>query len=84
MSLRNKVADLLKTRLDASEIEVVDESAGHAGHSETGAHFFVHIVSPKFNGKTRIERHQMVYEALKDELRENVHALRIRALSTED
>ena len=58
---------------------------GHApidGRGET--HFRVEIVSPAFVGKSRVERHRMVNDLLSAELRERVHALRIKARAPEE
>ena len=64
-------------------LKVLDEShlhAGHAGHRPGGqTHYRVYIVSAAFKGKSRIDRHRMINEALKDELAGGVHALAIHA-----
>lgn len=46
-----------------------------------GRHFSALIVSPAFEGKTRVARHQLVYAALGDRMREEVHALSMRTLT---
>ena len=60
-------------------LEVVNEShlhAGHRGSPGTGeSHFRVRIVAPVFAGKTRLERHRLVNEALAAELKGKIHAL---------
>ena len=62
---------------------VTDEShlhAGHAGaHPQGESHFRIDIVAPAFAGKSRVERHRMVNEALAGELQSRVHALAIKA-----
>ena len=67
-----------------SRLEVVDQShlhAGHAGARETGGgHFQVTIVAAVFTGKTPIQRHRMVHDALRDMMPSHIHALSIRAL----
>ena len=64
-------------------LDVIDESdrhVGHAGHRPGGeTHFQIHIVSEAFRGKTRLERHRMIYDTLADELNDGVHALAIDA-----
>jgi BolA protein len=66
-----------------ARLEIADESelhAGHAGHRPGGeTHYRVYIVSAAFEGKSRIERHRMVNEALADELAGGMHALAIAA-----
>ena len=65
--------------LEPSRLDVVNESELHAGHRSspgTGeSHFRVTIVSPRFTGKSRVERHRMVNDLLADELAGKVHAL---------
>ena len=46
-----------------------------------GRHFFATIVSAEFEGKSRIARHQRVYRALGDRMREQIHALSMRTLT---
>ena len=46
-----------------------------------GRHFFATIVSAEFDGKTRIKRHQQVYAALGDRMREQIHALSMKTLT---
>lgn len=77
----------LQERLEATLVEVVDESAahlGHAGQDGTGAgtHFRVRIASPLFEGKPKVARHRLVYDALRDYIARDrgVHALAIETL----
>ncbi|MGD1935011.1 MAG: BolA family protein, partial [Candidatus Phaeomarinobacter sp.] len=60
-------------------------SARHAGHSGAAAagesHFKVTVVSDAFEGKSRIERHMLVNEALAQELRGPIHMLQIKAIT---
>jgi BolA protein len=78
----------LKAALAPLKLEIEDESHKHAGHAGAresgGGHFVVTIVSPKFAGKGLLERHRLVYDALGDTLRREIHALSIRALSPEE
>jgi len=62
-------------------IEIIDESHKHAGHASArgGGHFAVRIVSPAFAGKSLVQRHRMVYEAMGDLMQQEVHALSIKA-----
>ncbi|HEY2929932.1 BolA family protein, partial [Piscinibacter sp.] len=46
-----------------------------------GRHFFATIVSPEFEGASRVARHQRVYEALGDRMREQIHALSMKTLT---
>ena len=87
------VADRIRTKLEASlapaRLELVDESALHAGHAgarpEGESHFRLLIVADMFNGRGRLERQRMVYHALGDLMTTDIHALSIKALTpTED
>jgi BolA protein len=78
---------LLRKAFAPSELLVKDQShlhAGHAGAREGKGHFDVRIVSEKFNGHSRISRHRMVYEALGSLMQDDVHALKITAISPLD
>ncbi len=75
----------LQDSLAPARLKVVDDSHRHAGHSgwrEGGeTHFRVEIVAPAFEGLSRIARQRMVYDALRAELEERVHALQVRTLT---
>ena len=64
-------------------LDVVDESEqhrGHAGHRPEGeTHYRVYIVAAAFKGKSRTERHRMIYSALAEEFGRGMHALAIHA-----
>lgn len=66
-----------------SELLVRDDSAKHAGHAgarpEGETHYKVEIVSPAFEGKSRVEMQRAVNSALKDEFDSGLHALSIKA-----
>jgi acid stress-induced BolA-like protein IbaG/YrbA len=49
-----------------------------------GAHFEALIVSPEFRGKSRVQQHQLVYRALGERMREEIHALSMRTLTPEE
>lgn len=49
-----------------------------------GAHFEALIVSPEFAGLNRVRRHQLVYAALGERMREEIHALSMRTLSPDE
>jgi BolA family transcriptional regulator, general stress-responsive regulator len=69
------------------KIEVRDDSRLHAGHEGArggGGHFAVTIVSPQFQGKSAVQRHQMIYRALGDMMKKDIHALSIRALTPDE
>ena len=82
--MKDTIAKILKDKLNATYVEVHDDSPRHAGHAQVqksgGGHYAVVIVSDKFTGKNLIERHRMVYEALAG-LKNEIHALAIKALT---
>ncbi len=88
MTVKDTIESKLKFALSPSHLEVVDEShqhIGHAGHKPGGeTHFRVYIVSELFKGKSRIDRHRMINEILKDELAGPIHALALHTSSEED
>ena len=80
-ALRQRLAELLAP----TALEVIDESAAHAGHagadgSGFGTHFRVRIASPFFAGRSRVARHRLVYDALQDFVDRGLHALAIEIL----
>lgn len=75
----------LREALRPTSLEVIDESASHAGHSGAntegyGTHFRVRIASPLFDGKPRIARHRLVYDALQIFIAQGLHAIAIETL----
>jgi BolA protein len=75
----------LQELLAPTQLEVIDESAAHAGHagadgSGSGTHFRVRIASPLFAGKAPVARHRLVYDALRDFIDGGLHALAIETL----
>ena len=83
MNTRESITEKLTEAFKPQNLRVEDEShkhEGHAGHRPGGeTHFRVYIVSPAFEGKSRIERHRMVNTTLEAELKGSVHALAIKA-----
>src|SRR5437868_2365574 len=86
MSTKDLITNRLREAFTPESLDVTDEShlhEGHAGHRPGGeTHFRVYIVSPAFQGKSRIERHRMINAALSAELAGSVHALAIHAPAT--
>ncbi|HRD48006.1 MAG: BolA family transcriptional regulator [Candidatus Competibacter sp.] len=75
----------LRAALAPERLEIVDDSAAHAGHAgaREGGHFTVHIVSSAFVGKTLIQRHRLVNAAVADLMQQEIHALSIQARTPE-
>ena len=75
----------LRTALAPTRLEVLDESAAHAGHAGAnglgyGTHFRVRIGGPALAGKTRVAQHRLVYDALRVFTDAGLHALAIEIL----
>jgi BolA family transcriptional regulator, general stress-responsive regulator len=74
-----EVEKILKEKLEAVFVHIQDDGALHAGHQENNpAYYTVEVGSALFKGKSLIAQHRMVYDALKDELKEKIHALVIK------
>jgi BolA protein len=75
-----KIKSLLTEKLSPSELEVKDEShlhIGHAGAKSGLGHFSVKISALAFAGKSLLQKHRMIYDALGDMMQSDIHALRI-------
>ena len=80
------IRERLTDTLQPAELEIIDESAKHAGHAGAasgGGHFIVNIVAAAFNDKTLIQRHRLVYDAVDDIMHREIHALSIQAKTPE-
>ena len=74
----------LEAAFSPSHLQVKDQShlhAGHAGARDGMGHFEATIVADAFAGKSRIERHRLVYAALGTMMQTDIHALKINACS---
>lgn len=84
-SVAQQMHDKLSRVLSPSQLEVLDESAAHAGHAgsngtDFGTHFRVRIASHLFTAKSRVAQHRLVYDALQEFIDRGVHALAIEIL----
>lgn len=88
MNMQARIRTRLEEALSPQQLDVVDDSGSHIGHpgarpgGET--HFKVRIVAEAFSGKSRVQRHRLVYDALAQELKDRVHALVIEARSPDE
>jgi BolA protein len=81
---REKIEAILRGRFQPAHLEIRDDSAAHAGHAGAtsgGGHFEVLIVSTAFEGKTLLDRHRMVNEALREMIGREIHALGLKTLA---
>ena len=77
---------LLRQKLTVSWVQVLDESAAHAGHAGAndqgqGTHFRVRIQAPTLDPLPRVKRHRIVYDALGDLAAMGIHALAIEFIT---
>lgn len=77
-----EVKKLVIDSLGDAEVEVYTEE--HNDDRSEGAHFSIRVVSPEFQGESRVERHRMVQKALGDSLGNEIHAVEISALTPEE
>ena len=68
------IEDSIRAGLDCTHVEVQGD----------GAHFEAVVVSPAFAGASRVRRHQLVYAALGDRMKEEIHALSMKTLTPEE
>jgi BolA family transcriptional regulator, general stress-responsive regulator len=84
---RAEIEQQLTELLKPSHLEVIDESAAHAGHSGAnaegfGSHFRVRIASPAFAGISRVARHRLVYDAMQNFIDQGLHAIAIEIVDS--
>jgi BolA family transcriptional regulator, general stress-responsive regulator len=80
------IRERLNNQLQPTQLDIIDESHLHVGHAGAGGagHFSVSITSDVFNGKSMIEQHRLVYLAVDDLMKSEIHALSIKAATTEE
>ena len=85
MSLAEEITLRLQS-LTPTSLEIIDESAMHAGHAGNGggAHFKLKLTSSHFCNKSQIMRHRLIYQILADLIPKKIHALSIEARATYD
>ena len=81
------IVSRLREHLSAESVEIEDQShlhAGHAGAAGGGGHYEVTIVASCFKGLNTLARHRLVYEAVGELMKREIHALSIQAYSAEE
>ncbi len=79
-----EIKNRLERKLSPSHVDVVDEShlhIGHAGAASGAGHFNVTVHSKQFAGQSVVQQHQMVYSALADLMKSEIHALSINTVN---
>jgi len=81
--MQERIVGRLTEGLEPQRFDIVDESDRHAGHGGArpggGTHYRVRIVSGKFYGLSRVQRHRLVYALLPAEFADGLHALALDA-----
>jgi BolA protein len=90
MNTEQRLAEIqtrLERCLQAETVQVEDEGhhhVGHAGARDGRGHFRVLVISEQFRGKTPIQRHRLVYQAMGELMQTDIHALAIDAYTPEE
>ncbi|HTO70345.1 MAG TPA: BolA family transcriptional regulator [Myxococcota bacterium] len=87
MDRRARIETRLREAFAPLALDVLDEShrhRGHAGAAGGAGHFRVRLVSERFRGVARVERHRLVYDALAAEIGPEIHALALELRSPDE
>jgi len=83
-----KIQDILQNKFSPDYIKIVDDSErhlGHAGQKESGgSHYTIILVSDSFEGKTLLERHRAVYDAVEMDRSESIHAFALKVYTSKE
>lgn len=81
-----RIRQALTDHLAPVKLVIRDDSAAHAGHAgaREGGHFSVVVVSELFAGRSRMQRHQLVYAAVAPLMHTDIHALSIQARTPQE
>jgi BolA protein len=75
---------LLRENFEPLACQIEDESASHAGHAGAasgGGHFRLRLVSVRFEGLSKVSRHRLVYDCLRELMQKEIHALAMTLLT---
>lgn len=88
MNRSDRIVFILTQALKPSYIELIDDSAKHAGHAGAKdggeTHYTLKICSATFNGQSKVARHQKIYGLLGEEFKDGLHAFAIDAKAEND
>lgn len=79
---KEKIESIVRSKIKVEMIEIEDDSAKHRLHPQSfgkGGHFNLTVVSPDFEGRGLVQRHQLIYSILDISSGQGIHALSIRA-----
>ncbi len=88
MSREERMRHVIDEALQPARLDIIDESHLHAGHvgarPEGETHYRLHIVCVQFEGKSRVERHRLVYDLLQPELDNGLHAVALQLYTPQE
>jgi BolA family transcriptional regulator, general stress-responsive regulator len=81
-----RIRTVVQDRLHPVRLEIRDDSAAHVGHVGGGGkgHFYIRVVSEVFSGKSLVERHRLVHDALAALLETDIHALALNTKAPDE
>lgn len=90
--IADRIREKIEKQLQTKDYVLTDESAKHAGHAgarakdgaEGETHFHLRVIAPVFSGLSRVARQRLVYDLLKAEMDERVHALSLELKSPDE
>ncbi len=86
--IADRIREKIETQLQTTDYVLTDESGKHAGHAgarpEGETHFHLRVVAPVFSGLSRVARQRLIYDLLKAEMDERVHALSLELKSPDE
>ena len=82
----DKIKSAIESQLNIHHIEIIDQSAQHAGHSGNtgGGHYNAYIISDDFMDKSLIQRHRLVYDALGNMMQNEIHAFSMKTMTVDE
>jgi len=86
MNTKSKIEKKLKEYFNVNTLQIIDESHKHANHKKDtqGGHFKLLIISEDFENVSLIKRHQLIYDALSDMIKIDIHAISINAKTVKE
>ena len=86
MEIKKEIKKRLDEKLDLIHFEIKDFTGRHLNHKlhEGGFHLETTIVSDDFTDKTLIERHRVVYDAMGELMKHEIHALSMKTLTRDE
>tara|TARA_B100000941_G_C28476608_1_gene539582 strand:- start:527 stop:799 length:273 start_codon:yes stop_codon:yes gene_type:complete len=86
MNTQSKIEKKLRTYFNVHILNIIDESHKHVNHKKdtNGGHFKLLIVSDDFENISLIKRHQLIYDALSNMIKIEIHAISIKAMTIKE